>query len=56
LEDFEAILKEKPDHYEALAKRGVCLRESDPTQACMDLLLAAKNGSDYAQKHLGDCR
>lgn len=55
LEDFEYILKENPTHFEALARRGACLKESNPGQACMDLLLAAKNGSKFAQEHIGSC-
>jgi len=55
LGDFELVLKEKPDHYEALARRAVCLKKDNPTQACQDLQLAASKGSKYAQAHLGDC-
>lgn len=55
LEDFEIVLKEKPDHYEALARRAVCLRETNPSQACVDLLLAANKGSKFAQEHIGEC-
>jgi len=55
LGDFEMVLREKPDHYEALAKRAICLRENNPARACEDLRLAASKGSKYAQAHLGDC-
>lgn len=55
LGDFEFVLREKPDHYEALARRAVCLKENNPTQACHDLRLAASKGSKYAQAHLGEC-
>jgi Flp pilus assembly protein TadD len=55
LEDFEFVLKEKPDHYEALARRAVCIKEDSPARACEDLRLAASKGSKYAQAHLGDC-
>lgn len=55
LGDFELVLKEKPDHYEALARRAVCLMKDHPIRACQDLQLAASKGSEYAQAHLGDC-
>lgn len=55
LEDFEIVLKAKPDHYEAMARRAVCLRKTNPNQACLDLRLAAQRGSKYAQEHLGEC-
>src|SRR5690606_6552587 len=53
LGDFEFVLRAKPDHYEALARRAICLMKDNPTQACQDLRLAASKGSKYAQAHLG---
>jgi tetratricopeptide (TPR) repeat protein len=52
LEDFEQVLKLNPKHYEAMARRGVCLIRSNPSKGCADLQLAAKNGSDYANENL----
>ena len=55
LGDFEFVLREKPDHYEALARRAVCLWETNPSQACQDLLLAAEKGSKFALEHVVEC-
>ena len=55
LEDFEFVLRANPNHYEALAKRAVCVMKTNPSQACQDLRLAASKGSKYAQARLGDC-
>lgn len=55
LGDFELVLKNKPDHYEALARRAICIKEDNPARACQDLQLAASKGSKYALAHLGDC-
>ncbi|MBS9523090.1 tetratricopeptide repeat protein [Litoribacter ruber] len=52
LEDFDKVLKLNPKHYEAMARRGVCLAKQNPSKACADLSLAAKNGSKYAQENL----
>ncbi|GAB3660870.1 hypothetical protein GCM10028791_35050 [Echinicola sediminis] len=55
LEDFNKVLAKQPDHYEALARRAVCLLDSDPGQACLDLRKAAQKGSKYAKENLDKC-
>ncbi|NVJ86026.1 MAG: tetratricopeptide repeat protein [Algoriphagus sp.] len=55
LEDFEAVLKEYPDHLEALAKKGICLAKMGDSQGCQFIQQAASKGSDYALNHLDIC-
>ncbi|WP_143960600.1 tetratricopeptide repeat protein [Litoribacter populi] len=52
IEDFDKVLEKNPKHYEAMARRGVCLTKKNPNKACSDLNLAAKNGSKYALENL----
>ncbi|MFC3414397.1 tetratricopeptide repeat protein [Algoriphagus hitonicola] len=55
LEDFEAVLKQNPNHVEALAKKGICLTQLGDSQGCRLIQEAANRGSDYAQSHLDLC-
>lgn len=48
LEDFEFVLKNNPNHYEALGKKGICLAKMGNPEGCQLIQEAAKKGSDYA--------
>ena len=52
IEDFDTVLKRNPNHYEAMARRGVCLYQSNKVKACQDLQLAASRGSEYGKEKL----
>lgn len=45
IEDFDEVLRVKPDHYEAMARRAVCMLEDEPRNACQELKKAADNGN-----------
>ncbi|EON74811.1 hypothetical protein ADIS_4712 [Lunatimonas lonarensis] len=49
IEDFDEVLKRKPDHYDAMARRGICLLEDNPTQGMRDIRKAAQNGNPLAK-------
>ncbi|MCC5937174.1 MAG: tetratricopeptide repeat protein [Lunatimonas sp.] len=49
IEDFDEVLKRKPDHYDALARRGICLLEDNPSQGMRDIQKAAQNGNPLAK-------
>ncbi len=55
LEDFEAVLTEKPNHVEALAKKGYCLAKMGNPEGCRILQLAASRGSEYAKNQIEVC-
>ena len=55
-EDFDYVVEKNPNHYEALARRAMCMIDFNPSQACLDLQKAAQNGSDYAKENLDLCR
>ncbi|WP_297334900.1 tetratricopeptide repeat protein [Algoriphagus sp.] len=55
LEDFEAVLKQNPNHVEALAKKGICLKQLGDSQGCQFIQEAASKGSDFAQSYLELC-
>ena len=55
IEDFDKVLELAPKHYDALARRAVCMMKNNPRQACFDLETAALNGNEYAKHHQGDC-
>ncbi|WP_194774466.1 tetratricopeptide repeat protein [Pararhodonellum marinum] len=55
IEDFDEVLKAKPKHYEAMARRAYCYMEQDQAKACRELQTAAQGGSQFALKHLADC-
>lgn len=55
LEDFDAVLNETPDHWEALAKKGHCLQQLGEAEGCRLLARAASKGSDYAKSVVGIC-
>lgn len=48
LEDFEFILKQNPNHTEALGKKGICLAMMGNPEGCQLIQEASKKGSDYA--------
>lgn len=55
LEDFEAVLKQNPNHVEALAKKGICLKQLGDSRGCRLIQEAADKGSEYAKSHLELC-
>lgn len=55
IEDFDVVLKKNPTHYEALARRALCLLDKKPAQACKDLQIAAQNGNRLARANMGKC-
>ncbi|MFC4874253.1 tetratricopeptide repeat protein [Negadavirga shengliensis] len=55
VEDFDVVLRKNPNHYEALARRALCLIDKNPGKACLDLQTAAKNGNRLARANLGKC-
>ena len=55
IEDFDKVLELAPKHYDALARRAICMMKKNPRQACFDLETAAMNGNEFAKQHLGDC-
>ncbi|MFC3881553.1 tetratricopeptide repeat protein [Algoriphagus namhaensis] len=55
LEDFDAVLKASPDHWDAMAKKGHCLQQMGEPEGCTLLTRAATNGSVYAQAVEGIC-
>lgn len=55
VEDFDWVLEEEPKHYDALARRALCLIEENPRQACFDLETAARNGNLLAKSNLPRC-
>lgn len=56
IEDFNEVLSQNPNHVEAMARRAVCLMDTKPDQACLELQKAAKKGSEYAKEHLELCQ
>ncbi|WP_209329063.1 tetratricopeptide repeat protein [Lunatimonas salinarum] len=52
IEDFNEVLKRKPDHYDALARRGICLLEDNPSQGMRDIQKAAQHGNPLAKSIL----
>lgn len=48
VEDFDAVLEKVPTHYEAMARRGICLLEDEPSRGIRDIKRAADNGNKLA--------
>jgi hypothetical protein len=48
IEDFDAVLEKEPTHYEAMARRGICLLEEQPTRGMREIKKAADNGNRLA--------
>jgi tetratricopeptide (TPR) repeat protein len=48
VEDFDAVLEKLPTHYEAMARRGICLMEDNPARGMRDIRKAADNGNRLA--------
>ena len=55
IEDFDKVLELAPKHYDALARRAICMMNNNPRQACFDLETAAMNGNEFAKQHQADC-
>ncbi|MEX0884311.1 MAG: tetratricopeptide repeat protein, partial [Cyclobacteriaceae bacterium] len=55
VEDFDQVLVLNPKHYEALARRAICLMDKNSRQACLDLETAAYYGNAFAQANLHRC-
>ncbi|PZX53855.1 tetratricopeptide repeat protein [Algoriphagus ratkowskyi] len=55
LEDFDAVLKEKPNHIEAMAQKGICMTYLGDSKGCELIQTAAKKGSELAKAQLENC-
>lgn len=48
IEDFDVVLQKQPTHFEAMARRGICLLEEQPSRGMQDIKKAAENGNQLA--------
>lgn len=48
IEDFDTVLEKDPNHYEAMARRGICFLEEQPSRGMRDIKKAADNGNRLA--------
>ncbi len=55
LEDFEAVLKQNPNHLEAMARKGQCMASLGDAEGCQLIQTAANKGSEYAKARLDFC-
>ena len=46
LEDFDFVLKNRPDHIKALGKKGICMARMGNPEGCLLIKEAAEKGSD----------
>jgi tetratricopeptide (TPR) repeat protein len=55
LEDFDAVLKQNPNHLEAMARKGLCMASLGDTEGCQLIQTAADKGSAFAKAQLDFC-
>ncbi|MEB2775491.1 tetratricopeptide repeat protein [Algoriphagus sp. D3-2-R+10] len=55
LEDFDAVLKQNPNHLEAMARKGHCMASLGDSEGCDLLQNAANKGSEYAKAQIEFC-
>lgn len=55
IEDFDAVLNQKPNHIEAMAHKGLCLATLGDSEGCLLIQNAANKGSEYARAQLEIC-
>ncbi|WP_192350183.1 tetratricopeptide repeat protein [Algoriphagus sp. Y33] len=55
IEDFDAVLKENPNHLEAMAHKGLCMVSMGDSEGCTLVQNAANKGSEYAKSQLEYC-
>lgn len=55
MEDFDAVLKQDPNHLEAMAHKGMCMTYLGDTDGCTLIQNAANKGSQYAKEHVERC-
>jgi tetratricopeptide (TPR) repeat protein len=55
LEDFDAVLKQNPNHLEAMAHKGLCMASLGDSEGCQLIQTAANKGSEYAKAQLNFC-
>lgn len=55
MEDFDAVLKQNPNHIEAMAHKGLCMTAMGDSEGCHLIQNAANKGSEYAKAQLEQC-
>ncbi|WP_339865658.1 tetratricopeptide repeat protein [uncultured Algoriphagus sp.] len=55
LEDFDAVLKAKPNHLEAMTQKGICMKYLGDSQGCEFIQKAANQGNELAKSQMELC-